>query len=93
MSYKRIAEKLCSISSDKYVHLLCCMLITWVIAKGVMGVGCPTFLASLLGATIAFYAGFYKEYLDNRQEGNHFDKKDLWADGAGCLLGFLFTLI
>ena len=82
-----LTDKLCKIGSDKYVHLIVSLLITFFIGRGVSLV-CVLSLpvCALIGAGVGFIIGVAKEALDDK-----FDKGDLLADLIGCLLGFMVT--
>lgn len=85
--YERAAEWLCGIGSDKYVHLLTCLLITFAAAVLVRAVfhedGC---VSAGTGACAAMATGFFKERWDNFTTGD-FNFSDLAFDAAGCLTG------
>ena len=84
-----IIDLLCKIGSDKYVHLICSLLITFAAGKVIYLVSSLDGLASaLIGAGVGFAIGVAKEAVDKR-----FDWQDILADSIGCLLGFIVTAL
>lgn len=84
-----IIEWLCKVGSDKYVHLICSLLITFAAGKVICFVSSLSVLVSaLIGAGVGFAIGVAKEAADKR-----FDWQDILADSVGCLLGFIVTAL
>ena len=83
----RLTNYICRIGSDKYLHCIVSLLLTFFIGRGV-SIVCDLSLpvCALIGAGVGFIIGIAKEALDDK-----FDKGDLLADLIGCLLGFMVT--
>ena len=83
---RKIVEYLCRIEGDKYVHLLACLLLSFLL-------GCISlvFIDVWIAPIVAFFAtviaGVAKELTDD-----HIDRKDLVANVIGTLLGVLLVL-
>lgn len=91
--YERAAEWLCGIGSDKYVHLLTCLVLTFVMGKGLMLLtGEPHVVCAAIGAGAAMMAGCCKEWYDSINNGE-FGAADLLADAVGCMLGLAMTVL
>ena len=92
--YDRLAEWLCDFTSDKYVHLLAGLLITffvsWLAAlttHGVANVECAR-----CGFIIGVLVGITKEIIDAYRE-KPMDCADLLFTVFGCVLGsVLYTI-
>ena len=82
--YNKIANFLCSFTSDKYVHFIVCMILVQLIALFI-----PFYYAML----IAFILGLGKEIFDNKQKDDKFDVKDLLADILGIITEGLILMI
>lgn len=88
---KKFVNCVCGIGTDKYVHLLACLLLTFVVGQAVfLCGGLPLPNCAAIGAIAAMAVGFFKEWYDEFK-GGELDYKDLLADVAGCLLGLLVT--
>ena len=84
-----IIEWLCKVGSDKYVHLICSLLITFAAGKVICLVSpLGGLVSALIGAGVGFAIGVAKEAVDKR-----FDWQDILADSIGCLLGFIVTAL
>ena len=83
---KRLTEWLCKIDSDKYVHFIVCMLLSFFLGSTSL-----LFKKVWIALLIAFFApiitGVIKELSDD-----HVDKKDLIADVIGTVFGMLLVL-
>lgn len=89
---KRIIEYICRIGPDKYVHLLACLLLTFVVGQAVhLFSSYPLDVCAGIGAIAAMTVGFFKEWYDEFT-GGELDYKDLAADFVGCLIGLLVTI-
>lgn len=89
---KRVIEYLCRISGDKWVHLLTCLLITFVVGQGVHLFSCYDMaICAAIGGIAAMIIGCLKEVLDEFR-GGEVDYKDLAADFIGCLIGLIVTI-
>lgn len=90
--YEMAAEWLCGIWSDKYVHLLTCLVLTFVMGKGLMLLtGEPHVVCAAIGAGAAMMAGCCKEWYDSINNGE-FGYKDILFDAIGCILGVIVTI-
>ena len=77
----------CGIPSDKYAHLLVCIIGTFVIGQGIYlfsGYDLPSCAA--MGAVATFVLGGVKEAFDEFT-GGEISYKDIAADFLGCLMG------
>lgn len=91
--YDKIATFLCSIESDKLVHLLTCLLLTFFIGQAIrLFSGEPLVACATMGAVAAFIIGFFKELYDQLTTSD-FNPKDLFYDLIGCILGLLVTIV
>ena len=75
--YNKIANFLCSFTSDKYIHFIVCMILVQLIALFI-----PFYYAML----IVFILGLGKEIYDSKQQDDKFDVKDLLADILGIII-------
>ena len=82
--YNKIANFLCSFTSDKYVHFIVCMILVQLIALFI-----PFYYAML----IVFILGLGKEIFDSKQQDDKFDVKDLLADILGIVIEGLILMI
>ena len=82
--YNKIANFLCSFTSDKYVHFIVCMILVQLIALLI-----PFYYAML----IVFLIGLLKEIFDSKQKDDKFDVKDLLADILGIIIEGLILMI
>ena len=82
--YNKIANFLCSFTSDKYVHFIVCIILVQLIALFI-----PFYYAML----IVFILGLGKEIFDSKQKDNKFDIKDLLADILGIIIEGLILMI
>lgn len=91
--YDKIATFLCSIESDKLVHLLTCLLLTFFIGQAIRLFSSESLAAcAAMGAIVVFIIGFFKEWYDQFTTSN-FSPKDLFYDLIGCILGLLVTIV
>lgn len=90
---KDVSVTLCGIPSDKYVHLLSCLLLTFVIGMGVSLFSDESqAVCAGIGACAAMIIGFFKEWYDQFTDGD-FSYADLFFDLVGCVLGLLVTIV
>ena len=82
--YNKIANFLCSFTSDKYVHFIVCMILVQLITLFI-----PFYYAML----IVFILGLGKEIFDSKQKDDKFDIKDLLADILGIIIEGLILMI
>ena len=75
--YNKIANFLCSFTSDRYVHFIVCMILVQLVSLFI-----PFYYAML----IVFILGLSKEIYDSRQKDDKFDIKDLLADSLGIII-------
>ena len=77
----------CGIPSDKYAHLLVCLVGTFVIGQGIYlfsDYDLPS--CGAMGAVATFVLGGVKEAFDEFT-GGELSYKDIAADFLGCLMG------
>lgn len=82
--YNKIANFLCSFTSDKYVHFIVCMILVQLISL---------FIPVLYAMLIVFILGLGKEIFDSKQKDDKFDVKDLLADILGIIIEGLILII
>ena len=82
--YNKIANFLCSFTSDKYVHFIVCMILVQLIALFI-----PFYYAML----IVFILGLGKEIFDSIQQDNTFSFKDLFSDILGIIIEGLILYV
>ena len=82
--YNKIANFLCSFTSDKYVHFIVCMILVQLIALFI-----PFYYAML----IVFILGLGKEIFDSTQQDDTFSFKDLFSDILGIVIEGLILMI
>ena len=82
--YNKIANFLCSFTSDKYVHFIVCMILVQLIAL---------FIPILYAMLIVFILGLGKEIFDSKQQDNTFSFKDLFSDILGIVIEGLILMI
>ena len=92
--FERVSIWLCNIRSDRYVHLLVSLMMTFVVCMSLtLIVGTGRAVCALIGALVAMCVGIAKEWYDSTRPGDCFDTTDLLADAIGCLLGFIVTAL
>lgn len=86
MWLRKYTDRLCQISGDKYVHVLSCQTIAFILSRAV----CPFMgkLGVLVSLPVTIAIGFYKEIEDDK-----FDYEDFVADIIGALWGSVYSLI
>ena len=82
--YNKIANFLCSFTSDKYIHFIVCMILVQLIALFI-----PFYYAML----IVFILGLGKEIFDSTQQDDTFSFKDLFSDILGIVIEGLILMI
>ena len=82
--YNKIANFLCSFTSDRYVHFIVCMILVQLISL---------FIPILYAMLIVFILGLCKEIFDSKQKDDKFDIKDLLADILGIITEGLLLMI
>ena len=82
--YNKIANFLCSFTSDKYIHFIVCMILVQLISLFI-----PFYYAML----IVFILGLCKEIFDSTQQDNTFSFKDLFSDILGIVIEGLILMI
>lgn len=87
MWLNKFTDPLCRISGDKFVHLLTCQLIAFVVGKALTFV-MNRYVSALIGLAAAVTVGFFKEIKDDR-----FDLADFKADVVGAVWGTVYCLI
>lgn len=89
--YNSIAERLMKVSSDKYLHILCCLLICSLVGA-IAGIWMSGIETASVGFVIAVLVGVAKELWDKKR-GETFDLKDLTADVIGAGIGAILVMI
>jgi len=87
MWLSKFTDPLCRIDGDKFVHLLTCQLIAFVVGKALSFV-MNRYVAALIGLVVAVTVGFFKEIKDDK-----FDLADFKADIIGAVWGTVYCLI
>ena len=82
--YNKIANFLCSFTSDKYVHFIVCIILVQLIAL---------FISFYYAMLIVFILGLGKEIFDSKQQDDKFDIKDLLTDILGIIIEGLILMI
>ena len=82
--YNKIANFLCSFTSDKYVHFIVCMILVQLISLLI-----PFYYAMM----VVFILGLFKEFYDSTQKDNTFSFKDLFSDILGIITEGLILMI
>lgn len=82
--YDKIANFLCSFTSDKYVHFIVCMILVQLVALLI-----PVLYAML----IVFILGLSKEIFDSKQQDDTFSFKDLFSDILGIVIEGLILYV
>lgn len=82
--YNKIANFLCSFTSDRYVHFIVCMILVQLISL---------FISFYYAILIVFILGLCKEIFDSKQKDDKFDIKDLLADILGIITEGLILMI
>lgn len=92
--YDRVAEWLCSFDSDKYVHLLFGLVISfavsWAFMLTTMGATKP--VCAVCGVIAAVFVGFIKEVVDFFRD-KPFDGVDILFTIAGGVIGAVLYLM
>lgn len=82
--YNKIADFICSFTSDRYVHFIVCMILVQLISLLI-----PFYYAMM----IVFLIGLFKEIYDSKQKDDRFDIKDLFSDSLGIITEGLILMI
>ena len=82
--YNKIANFLCSFTSDRYIHFIVCIILVQLISL---------FIPVLYAMLIVFILGLCKEIFDSKQKDDKFDIKDLLADILGIITEGLILMI
>lgn len=92
---KKLAEWLCSFSSDKYVHYIVCLIGTLLVSKIlVLLCHCPTYKGAVTAAIVFFFIGLFKESFDTIYENlEKYDWHDVKADVFGLITGALLSFL
>ena len=91
--YEKIAQWLCKIESDKYVHLLVCLIASFVVARKSIGWGGAEHgTAVMIGCAFSLLLAVVKEIIDLRTK-DVADVRDVAAGCIGSIAGSLMVLI
>ena len=96
--YNKIAEWLCSFSSDKYMHFIIMLIFAFFSIKLLIFIftyaGCdyPVLFATNLAVITGLIISIGKEKWDLRREGVY-EKSDVIADAFGIISGCLMSII
>lgn len=92
---KKLAEWLCSFSSDKYVHYIVCLIGTLLVSKIlVLLCHCPAYKGAVAAAIVFFFIGLFKEFFDTIYENlEKYDWHDVKADVFGLITGALLSFL
>jgi hypothetical protein len=83
-----LIDWLCGFTGDKYVHVMACHLIAFIVAR-MASLLVGRYAGAVIGAAVAFTVGVLKEYLND----DHVDKDDIKADIIGSVSGALLSII
>ena len=86
MWLSKFTDHLCRIDGDKFVHLLACQLIAFVVGKA-LSFFMNRYVAALIGLVVAVTIGFFKEVKDDS-----FDLADFKADVIGAVWGAVYCI-
>lgn len=86
--YNAFTNWLCGFTGDKYVHVIACQLIAYLVAR-LLSIFIGKELASVIGVVVAIIGGILKEYVKD----DSVDKNDIKANVIGAILGGLQSLI
>lgn len=84
---KRIIFRLAAVSTDKYLHFICGLVIAQVVAQ-LLDRRLAWWATSALGFLAAVVAGIVKEYYD-KKHGELPERQDALTTALGGLLGIL----
>lgn len=92
--YDKVAEWLCSFGSDKYVHLVFGLLISFAVAWMFIltTAGATKLVCAVCGVLTALFVGFIKEVVDFFRD-KPFDGVDVLFTVVGGVIGALMYLM
>ena len=82
--YNKIANFLCSVTSDRYLHFIVCIMLVELVSL---------LIPIIWSMLIVFILGLSKEIYDSKQIDDKFDIKDLLADSLGIIIEGLILII
>jgi hypothetical protein len=91
--YNKIAYILCSIGSDKYLHLLFSQILTILTIKLLILFNINAIGAVLVGFIIVLSICVVKELIDVKRHNAPFDWNDFVFDLIGCVIGALISIL
>lgn len=86
MWLSKFTDPLCRIDGDKFVHLLACQLIAFVVGKA-LSFFMNRYASAVVGLAAAVTVGFFKELRDDK-----FDYDDFKFDIIGAASGAIYFL-
>lgn len=90
---KDVSVTLCRIPSDKYAHILLCLVSVFVLGHIIHWFDTPMDISAGMAACAVFILWFFKEWVDEfRDNGTGFGYADIVANAIGCLLGVIVTI-
>ncbi len=96
--FNKFSKWMCGITSDKYAHFLCSMLIAFIASALLFALVSLLYLpiskngSAVLGFGVAYIIGVVKEKIDENK-GGAFDSSDLVVDILGAITGALMFII
>lgn len=87
----KLIDALGKIERDKLLHILIGLIICQLSIK-IYGFFMIHWVAVTIGLITAILFGIVKEVIDNKEEGNRFDEKDLHASIIGALIGAILII-
>lgn len=92
--YDKVAQWLCDFTSDKYVHLLFGLLVSfavaWVFILNTAGATKPVY--AVCGVIASVFVGFIKEVVDFFRD-KPFDGWDVLFTVVGCIIGAVLYMM
>ena len=90
--YDRSANWLVKWGTDKYLHLIVCLLLAYITSGLLHLIFADKGACAVAGFVFALCIGVLKEALD-RSRGGKFDVTDLYFDAVGAFLAMILYLV